>query len=40
MTTLGMEVLSCKTREMCEKELWVYLLACYVEWHLIEARRP
>ncbi len=25
--TLGMEVLSCKTPEMCEKELWVYLLA-------------
>ena len=22
-----MEVLSCKTPEMCEKELWVYLLA-------------
>ncbi|MGH2902281.1 MAG: IS4 family transposase, partial [Solirubrobacteraceae bacterium] len=26
-TTLGMEKLSCKTPEMCEKELWVYLLA-------------
>ena len=26
-TTLGMEVLSCKTPPMCEKELWVYLLA-------------
>ncbi len=26
-TTLGMEVLSCKTPQMCEKELWVYLLA-------------
>jgi len=26
-TTLGMETLSCKTPKMCEKELWVYLLA-------------
>jgi hypothetical protein len=26
-TTLGLEVLSCKTPEMSEKELWVYLLA-------------
>ena len=26
-TTLGMEQLSCKTPEMCEKEMWVYLLA-------------
>lgn len=26
-TTLGMEMLSCKTPEMCEKEMWVYLLA-------------
>lgn len=26
-TTLGMEVLHCKTPEMNEKELWVYLLA-------------
>lgn len=26
-TTLGMETLSCKTPQMCEKELWVYLLA-------------
>jgi len=26
-TTLGMEALSCKTPEMAEKELWVYLLA-------------
>jgi hypothetical protein len=26
-TTLGMEVLSCKTPEMVEKELWVHLLA-------------
>ena len=26
-TTLGMETLSCKTPEMSEKELWVYLLA-------------
>jgi hypothetical protein len=25
--TLGLEALSCKTPEMCEKELWVYLLA-------------
>ncbi len=25
--TLGMEALSCKSPEMCEKELWVYLLA-------------
>jgi len=26
-TTLGMEVLSCKTPEMIEKEMWVYFLA-------------
>lgn len=26
-TTLGMDVLSCKTPEMVEKEIWVYLLA-------------
>lgn len=26
-TTLGMDRLSCKTPPMCEKELWVYLLA-------------
>lgn len=26
-TTLGMETLSCKTAEMCEKEMWVYFLA-------------
>ena len=26
-TTLGMEALSCKTPDMCEKEMWVYLLA-------------
>jgi len=26
-TTLGMEHLTCKTPEMCEKELWVYVLA-------------
>jgi hypothetical protein len=26
-TTLGMEALSCKTPTMCEKELWVYMLA-------------
>lgn len=26
-TTLGMERLSCKTPRMCEKELWVYMLA-------------
>lgn len=26
-TTLGMETLSCKTPEMCEKEMWVYMLA-------------
>ncbi|MHB1545003.1 MAG: IS4-like element ISCARN115 family transposase, partial [Gammaproteobacteria bacterium] len=25
--TLGMATLSCKTPEMCEKEIWVYLLA-------------
>jgi len=25
-TTLGMEVLSCKSSEMCEKEVWDYLL--------------
>lgn len=26
-TTLGMEVLSCKTPDMIEKEIWIYLLA-------------
>ena len=26
-TTLGMETLSCKTPQMCEKEFWAYLLA-------------
>lgn len=26
-TTMGMEVLSCKTAEMAEKEIWVYFLA-------------
>ena len=26
-TTLGMAMLSCKSPEMCEKELWVYMLA-------------
>jgi hypothetical protein len=26
-TTLGMEVLRCKTPSMCEKEFWIYLLA-------------
>ena len=26
-TTMGMERLTCKTPTMCEKELWVYLLA-------------
>lgn len=26
-TTLGMEILSCRTPEMVEKEIWVYLLA-------------
>jgi hypothetical protein len=26
-TTLGMDRLTCKTPEMCEKELWVYMLA-------------
>jgi hypothetical protein len=26
-TTLGMEILSCKTPAMCEKEMWVYFLA-------------
>lgn len=26
-TTLGMDRLTCKTPEMCEKELWVYVLA-------------
>lgn len=26
-TTLGMETLSCKTPDMCEKELWIYMLA-------------
>lgn len=26
-TTLGMDVLSCKMAKMCEKEMWVYVLA-------------
>ena len=26
-TTLGMEALSCKTPSMCEKEMWVHMLA-------------
>ena len=26
-TTLGMETLSCKTPQMCEKEIWIYFLA-------------
>jgi hypothetical protein len=26
-TTLGLETLRCKSPEMCEKELWVYMLA-------------
>lgn len=26
-STLGMEMLSCKSADMCEKELWVYVLA-------------
>jgi hypothetical protein len=26
-TTLGMDRLTCKTPEMCEKELWIYMLA-------------
>lgn len=26
-TTLGMETLSCKTAQMCQKEMWVYMLA-------------
>ena len=26
-TTLGMESLSCKTADMCEKEVWIYILA-------------
>ena len=26
-TTLGMEALSCKTPQMCEKEMWVYMMA-------------
>jgi hypothetical protein len=26
-TTLGMEALSCKTSAMCEKEMWIYMLA-------------
>jgi hypothetical protein len=25
-TTLGMDTLRCKTPDMCEKEMWVYLL--------------
>ena len=25
-TTLGMDALSCKSPEMCEKEMWAYLL--------------
>ncbi len=37
-TTLGMEVLSCKTPQMCEKELWVYLLAYnLIRWLMAEA---
>ncbi len=34
--TLGLEMLSCKTPAMCEKELWVYLLA-YNLIHLLMA---
>jgi hypothetical protein len=26
-TTLGMNILSCKTPEMCRKEIWTYVLA-------------
>ena len=26
-TTLGMNILSCKTPDMCKKEIWVYFLA-------------
>jgi hypothetical protein len=26
-TTLGMNILSCKTPEMCRKEIWTYFLA-------------
>lgn len=26
--TLGMAMLSCKSPQMCAKELWVYMLAC------------
>lgn len=26
-TTLSLETLSCKTPEVCEKEMWVYMLA-------------
>jgi hypothetical protein len=26
-TTLGMDILSCKTPEMCRKEIWVYFMA-------------
>ena len=37
-TTLGMEVLKCKTAEMCEKELWVYFLAYnLIRWLMAEA---
>ncbi len=37
-TTLGMEALSCKTPQMCEKELWVYLLAYnLIRWLMAEA---
>jgi hypothetical protein len=26
-TTMGMSALSCKSPEMCQKEIWIYLLA-------------
>ena len=37
-TTLGMEVLKCKTAGMCEKALWVYFLAYnLIRWLMAEA---
>lgn len=37
-TTLGMEMLSCKTPSMCEKEIWVYMLAYnLIRWLMAQA---
>ena len=37
-TTMGMDVLSCKTPEMVEKEIWVYILAYnLIRLHMVEA---